>query len=163
MHHAVALRSGVEEGGADQLGAAISELLESHGLNRYVGRHTIPLEAGHDALHGHDFSIAALETVRAVLSVLDEAPVPTAPELEALDHQSIAAPPPLGDQFRFGHCFPNALALGIEHALQSKITVAGSTEECARRCADCGVRHSLPFVRSRNVSRWSRRSASICW
>src|SRR6478736_4837324 len=153
VHHAVALGGGMEERGADELGAPVRELFEGHGLDRHVGRHAVPLEARHDAFNRHDFPITALETMHAMVTVLDEAPVTAALELEALDDESITAPPPLRDQLGLGHRLPDTLALGIEDALEAKAPLADGAEECTPGRAHCLVHHSFPFVRSRNASR----------
>src|SRR6185369_1047685 len=163
MHHAVAFGGGVEERGTDELGAAVGQLLQRHGLNQHVGRHAVPLETRNDPLDRRDFSITALEAMHAMIAVLDEAPMATAFELEALDDQAVAASPPLRDEFGLGHRLPHPLALGVEDALHAKFAITRRAEQSARRGADCLVHHSFPFVRSRNASRWSKRSASICW
>jgi hypothetical protein len=54
-------------------------------------------------------AVAPFEAVRAVIAVLHEAPVASAFHLHFLDHELVAATPPLGHELRVGERLPYAL------------------------------------------------------
>src|SRR5690606_18041261 len=103
LEHAVPLLSSAEEREDDEPRAAVPEVLERRGLDDDVSRHPVPLERLHDALRRDDLAIAALEAVHAIRPMLDEAPMPAALDLHALDHDLVAPAPPLRDQLRIRH------------------------------------------------------------
>jgi len=60
-----------------------------------------------------------------MVTVLDESPVTAALQLKPLDHKLVAATPPLRDELRIGHRFPNAVAWRIEDSLDADVAIAG--------------------------------------
>ena len=75
-----------------------------------------------------DLAEAALEAVHSLGRVLDEAPVAAALELQPLDHELVAAAPPLRDQVGLGERAPDAVARGVEDALDPDLAIARGGE-----------------------------------
>jgi hypothetical protein len=67
-----------------------------------------------------------------MVRVLDEPPVAAAVRLELLDHELVAAPPPLGDEVGVGHGAPDALARSGEDALDADLAVGWRRDLCFR-------------------------------
>src|SRR5438552_2184207 len=119
-----------------------------------VARHAVPSEREYQPLGRLHLAEAAFESEHALRRMLDEAPLAARLHVVALDHQLVAAAPPLRDQLRLGHRAPDPLARRVEHALDADFTVAllGHFRLAHR---------SLPFVRARNSPSRSRRASSI--
>ena len=131
-------------------------------LDDDVAGHAVPLEGLHDALGRRDLAVAALEAVHAFGAVLDEPPVAAALDLHALDHELVAAAPPLRDQRGVGHRAPDALARRVEDALDADLAVGRGRDRGRSAGMVVRVVMASPFVRSRNSPSRSKRASSIC-
>src|SRR5690349_24528753 len=111
-----------------ELRPSVAEVLELHRLQRRVSGHAVPLEGLDDLRRRSDLGEATLEAMLAVIGVLDEAPVSALFQLELLDGEPVAAPPPLREQGRIGHRFPDAVARRIEDAFDAQLAIGNFGE-----------------------------------
>src|SRR5688572_15363594 len=163
LEHPVALLGRVEERERHDFRAAVADVGELQGFDDHVSRHAVPLEGLDDAVLRRHLAEPSLEAVLALGSVLDEAPVSAALQLELLDDELVAAAPPLRQELRVGEGAPHAVARCIEGALDADLTVARLRDRrrvCGFRCC---AHDASPLVRSRNFPRRSRRASTISW
>jgi hypothetical protein len=88
-------------------------------------------EGLHEPLGWRHFAVAALEAVYAIGAVLDESPVAAALDLHALDHEFVAASPPLREQLGIGEGPPDPLDRCVEDSFDADLAIAGRAD---RRC-----------------------------
>ncbi len=108
--HRVALLGSLEKRPADDLGAAIAEVLEGRCVEHDMSGHPVPREGQGEPLRRRHLAIEPLESVYPVIGMLDKAPASATPTLEFLDHQLVPTTPPLRDQLRLRECLPDDVA-----------------------------------------------------
>ena len=97
LQHAVAILGSVEQRCSNESRPAVAQVLERHGFEGHVARHPVPFEGLDDSFGRTDFSKTPLETLGAVRTMLDKAPMTAALYLEPLDHKLVTTTPPLRD------------------------------------------------------------------
>src|SRR5450432_4230507 len=130
LEHAVALLGRVEEALGGGPRATVAKVLEARVVDRDVPRHAVPFERLDEATRRRDLAKATLETLGALRGVLDKAPMPATLDLHALDVELVPAPPPLGDELRICEGPPDALARGVEDALDVNFAVRRDHDGC---------------------------------
>src|SRR5687767_13991437 len=116
--HAVALLGGVEDARRHDA-RLLTEVLELGRLDGHVAGHALPLEGLHDALVRRHLAVGAAEAGLAPVGVgAHEAPASAGLRLHDVDLRGRAArAPPLRDQLGIGEDAEDALARGVEDAL----------------------------------------------